>query len=234
MKSKADASTIKIEYLTHLLQRNIFPKSGIVINEFSNLNCGARADLAIQINNEIHAIEIKSGRDSVRRLESQLNIYLQYFDRVTIVLDEVHFEHSKSLIAKTTAGLILYKDGKFVEKKRSKLSNIPNKTIHDTLLPANVKKRGIIIKNARALLLDSIQKRYKSNITVTYRIAAQGFVSHKDLEDLNPNFSKRKDAEKRLEKNEQTWSALVQSFKDQPSHLRSIDPAEHGWFGELA
>ena len=56
----------------------------VLINEMVIANWSRRADLVVA-NGKLHAFEIKSDLDSLRRLEGQLETYLNRFDKVTVV-----------------------------------------------------------------------------------------------------------------------------------------------------
>lgn len=56
----------------------------VLINEMVVANWSRRADLVVA-NGKLHAFEIKSDLDSLRRLEGQVETYLQRFDKVTVV-----------------------------------------------------------------------------------------------------------------------------------------------------
>ena len=57
-----------------------------VINELDLMN--ARADIAVIDNKYFSGYEIKSDRDSLKRLPMQIQIYGYVFDKITIVVDE--------------------------------------------------------------------------------------------------------------------------------------------------
>ncbi|MES2741880.1 MAG: sce7726 family protein [Pseudomonadota bacterium] len=56
----------------------------VLINEMVVANWSRRADLVVA-NGKLHAFEIKSDLDSLRRLDGQLETYLHRFDKVTVV-----------------------------------------------------------------------------------------------------------------------------------------------------
>lgn len=60
-------------------------KNAVLINEMVYANWSRRADLAVA-NGHLHAFEIKSDLDSLRRLQGQIGIYLQRFDKLTLVV----------------------------------------------------------------------------------------------------------------------------------------------------
>jgi len=78
---------IRLSLRAHLRRR--YPKASHtrIIEEFSCI--GARADIAV-VNGRLLGFEIKSARDSLERLESQVVGYNAVFDRVTLVADKKH------------------------------------------------------------------------------------------------------------------------------------------------
>lgn len=63
----------------------------LVVDEF-DLAGAARVDVAV-INGALAGFEIKSERDSLRRLARQVNAYGQVFDEVTVVAADRHLRH---------------------------------------------------------------------------------------------------------------------------------------------
>lgn len=63
--------------------------STIFINEMDILFGASRIDIAV-INGKIHGYEIKSERDNLERLPSQVEYYNKVFDTMTIVVGENH------------------------------------------------------------------------------------------------------------------------------------------------
>lgn len=62
-------------------------KDAVLINEMVVGNWSRRADLAVA-NGKLHAFEIKSDLDTLKRLEGQVGTYIRYFDKVTVVTTE--------------------------------------------------------------------------------------------------------------------------------------------------
>lgn len=89
--SEADIKAIAIARLIRL--RRISPSS-VIANEYRLGSSGVRADLAI-LSKSFIGIEVKSDRDTLRRLASQISAYEQYFDRTILVLAERHISNVK-------------------------------------------------------------------------------------------------------------------------------------------
>lgn len=75
----------------------IYDPSTVVVNE---LDVGsARIDVAV-INGKLHGFEIKSERDNLDRLPSQVEYYSKIFDTVTLVVSEIHLEKARQIVPK--------------------------------------------------------------------------------------------------------------------------------------
>ena len=81
-------SDIKAALFSKLLS-NVDYEKNLIINEMVINNRERRADFVL-INNSLNVYEIKSDLDSLKRLEGQVECYLERFDKVTLVVTERH------------------------------------------------------------------------------------------------------------------------------------------------
>ena len=65
---------------------DIYP-DGIRHDEYTTMDSKSRADSVVFNKDSMHVYEIKSAKDSFARLESQIEDYKKYADRITIVMD---------------------------------------------------------------------------------------------------------------------------------------------------
>lgn len=65
----------------------------VIFDELGLFHGASRIDLVV-VNGEIHGFELKSDRDTLRRLPEQAFAYGHVFDRVTLVLGERHVRHA--------------------------------------------------------------------------------------------------------------------------------------------
>lgn len=79
-----------------LAARNRSP-SVFVVEELGLCRGQARVDLAA-VGRQIHGYEIKSDRDSLRRLAAQIDLYGLVLDRATLVVGERHVEEAVALL----------------------------------------------------------------------------------------------------------------------------------------
>ena len=69
----------------------------VVIEELGVCRGKVRIDLAV-INGRFHGYEIKSDRDSLRRLDAQIDMYGKVLDRATIVVGDRHFTEILNIV----------------------------------------------------------------------------------------------------------------------------------------
>src|SRR4051812_31334192 len=70
---------------------------GVVIEELGLNKGSVRVDLAV-VNGIMHAYEIKSDVDSLRRLATQAEVYGKCFDRVSLVSGRKHFKLASAAV----------------------------------------------------------------------------------------------------------------------------------------
>jgi len=66
------------------------PKT-LIVEELGLCQGDARIDVAV-VNGELHGIEIKSDRDTLERLPSQVEFYSRVFDKVTLIVGKRYYE----------------------------------------------------------------------------------------------------------------------------------------------
>lgn len=63
----------------------------LIVHELSVCQGEARIDIAL-INGAMHGYEIKSHRDTLKRLNKQIEVYNRIFDAITIVIGDTHYD----------------------------------------------------------------------------------------------------------------------------------------------
>jgi hypothetical protein len=69
----------------------------LVLDELGLRHGAARIDLAV-VNGRLHGFELKSDRDTLRRLPKQIGIYNSVLDQVTLVVGEKHLRQAVDII----------------------------------------------------------------------------------------------------------------------------------------
>jgi hypothetical protein len=83
-------AAVKAQVLSHIRQASGRRKP-ILTAELTLGTSGTRADVAVLADAELIGLEIKTERDSLRRLPAQLEAYSRYFDHVVVVTAPCHF-----------------------------------------------------------------------------------------------------------------------------------------------
>ncbi len=83
MDEQPKESEIKAALIDHLIENGTLDNA-VLINEMVIANWSRRVDLAVA-NGKLHAYEIKSDSDTLKRLNGQLHAYLARFDKTTVV-----------------------------------------------------------------------------------------------------------------------------------------------------
>ena len=92
-----------------LLSQHSQRPDSVLIEEFGICRGRARIDLAV-INSSFHGYEIKSDRDSLRRLENQVELYSKVVDQATVVVGDRHLAVALDIIPDWW-GVLLFEDG---------------------------------------------------------------------------------------------------------------------------
>ena len=84
--------------IRQLLLRHLNAPTATVIEELGLCQGECRLDVAVVNTDTLHGYEIKSERDTLRRLERQQAIYNQVLDRVTLVISPKHAKAAQERI----------------------------------------------------------------------------------------------------------------------------------------
>ena len=95
--SKLGDAEIRPALRSHLQAKHSHDAETVVIEELG-ICCGqVRVDLAV-VNGFLHGYEIKSDRDSLRRLSSQVDLYSRVLDQATFVTGERHLSEAMEIV----------------------------------------------------------------------------------------------------------------------------------------
>ena len=116
---------IRLQFHRTRLRRHHENPETVVVDELGLKHGRCRADIAV-INGHFVGYEIKSDKDSLRRLPEQIKVYSAVFDRASVIVGEKHACVVKSLIPGWW-GLILTTQGprggvKFTVERKASLN----------------------------------------------------------------------------------------------------------------
>lgn len=118
---------IKATVLDRLLKTGQIDFSSLVFSEMNLARKARRVDLGYIRNQEMVAIEVKSEKDSLFRLEGQLEEYRKYFDRVIVAVAGKYVEGVLAIADDDVAVWEVTSDGLKVIRKGRLIKNISKK-----------------------------------------------------------------------------------------------------------
>jgi biotin operon repressor len=95
--SAPSGAAIRDALRAYLLAKNAKDSDSVVIEELGLSRGHVRVDIAL-VNGRLHGYEIKSDRDSLRRLSRQVELYSKVFDRATLVVGDRFAAHAKDAV----------------------------------------------------------------------------------------------------------------------------------------
>jgi hypothetical protein len=90
-------SDVRGAVLRKVLNEHVRDQSTLVVEELGIEHGNYRVDIAV-VNGFLHGYELKSQSDNLLRLPAQIAAYSRTFDRVTLIVDESHFDESLELV----------------------------------------------------------------------------------------------------------------------------------------
>jgi hypothetical protein len=134
-------------------------RAAIVTAEFTLGRSGVRADLALLADGELIGIEIKTERDTLRRLPSQMVGYAKYFDHVVLVVAPCHVD---GLIGLDLQGASVWiADGGDVKVHKVGRRNAVSPAAQIDLLTAAEKRKLVAASEpVRIKVCETFAKRY--------------------------------------------------------------------------
>ncbi|TMN38843.1 sce7726 family protein [Pseudoalteromonas sp. S2755] len=205
-------SEFKAAAIDWLIARGELCKDAVLINELPVDDFSRRADLVVA-NGKLQAFEIKSDADSLTRLEGQIQTYLTFFDKVTLICSPKFTEKAKQILPPRVEVVELnFADActpKIKIRRRGKIDRINTASrflsfVDKRELVRALRNRGIACSHAdtlqelygkysklpitfwRSVVLEYLKSKYK--VTHDNFVSARGdFTSIDDLDMLSPN-----------------------------------------------
>lgn len=147
MKLNSTEASIKKILVSHL--QVIEKHNPAFIYEMNVAKFTCRADVIVA-NGRLSVYEIKSASDKLDRLPKQLDIYRQYFEKVTVVCAPEHLEGVKKLVHPGVGIWIIDAKGKLTKHKRGRLGTIP-KEKWLSFLPVDILRKLLKENNLRGV-----------------------------------------------------------------------------------
>lgn len=153
------AENIKVKFIGWLLRGGLsFSAAADAIGTEVLFSRNKRKADLLLISKSIHAFEIKSDRDTIKKFYAQLPDYLQTFPRFSVITTPKYLKQVKRLAPNST-GLILFESGNFYVKRKATTKTKPRK---DNLLMFLSKAdliREFKTKSGRTLSTQALRNR---------------------------------------------------------------------------
>lgn len=205
-----DEAAVKAEVLG-FIRRAGGSRETVVTAEFTLGSSGVRADLALLADDELIGIEIKTERDTLRRLPSQMCGYAKYFDHVVLVVAPCHLEGLSNLDLRGASIWIITNAGIQVQS-----IGLPNDVLAKAqieLLTADEKRKLVAnTQSVRTTVCNVFAKRYSETSNNFWKRAKGRAIRPYDVQLLS-RFWERREAMKSvaLEK-ENRWLSWSNSY----------------------
>jgi len=204
MKAMLDEAEVKALILAHTRKAVGRGKKPIVTSEFSLGSSGVRADLAIFAETSI-GIEIKTAKDTLRRLPSQMAAYARYFDHVIAVVAPNHVRNITESVLHGASLWTYGDDGQPVELHYGVQNVVEPSSLNDILTQAERRATGFN---------EAMRRRYGETSTAFWKAVARRAIKPEDLTILSRFAEAREQAKRFAAEQEQRWSQWLQAQGD--------------------
>jgi len=204
MGATMDEAKVKALVLTRVREAAGRRKKPVVTSEFSLGSSGVRADLAIFAETTI-GVEIKTARDTLRRLSSQMAAYSRYFDHSIAVVAPCHLRNLTEDHLQDSS-LWTYNDEGTLEVLRTGPRNVvePN-ALTDVL--TQTERRSLEFGTA-------MEQRYGETSATFWRSVSRRAIRPEDLSLLSRFAEAREQARRTAAERESRWSQWLTAQGD--------------------
>ena len=140
---------IKISVIDKIIESGYLDDSGVLLNEYSLDNNSRRVDLAVLSRDKFYGFEIKSDADSLKRLHGQSIKYLEFFDKLIVVVTSKHLKKSLEILPDNVE-VWEFRNNKIIVSRRGRTIKIKNKISFLRLMSMKDLKRFARQENLRA------------------------------------------------------------------------------------
>lgn len=185
--------------------------AAIATAEFTLGASGVRSDLALLADEQLIGIEIKTERDTLRRLPSQMNAYARYCDHVVLVIAPCHEKKLTSIDLKGASIWVCSMSG--IETVHEGQPNIIGLGEHIDLLTAEEKRRFIASDApSRSHFCDVFAKRYATTSERFWNTTQGRAIKSSDVKLLSRFLDKRVASEQMKREQAERWKRWHDSY----------------------
>lgn len=186
-----DEAAVKAQVLAFIREAG-GSREAVVTAEFSLGRSGIRADLALLADDELVGIEIKTERDTLRRLPAQMDGYAKYFDHVVLVIAPCHLEGLSHVNLQGASVWIVTNEGMQVQRVGE--PNAVSATAQIELLTADEKRKLVTnSQSVRDQVCETFAKRYFETTKIFWKSVKGRTIRPNDVQLLS-RFRERREA----------------------------------------
>lgn len=164
--------------IIHYFIQNVKPKNPIIVIEFPFNEYARRADMVFIVDGLTHAVEIKTEKDNLDKLKTQINDYRMVFDFTYIAAEGKSYRSINQKIPKST-GIIEINGAAVIKRKPKRIIRLNKEAILSSIDSSFIKKskvphkkgskhdvivevaKKLKVSDCRKLLVDYIINRLK-------------------------------------------------------------------------
>lgn len=212
---------LKAAVLNRLVKREGLGRDAIVVNELPLGRTSVRADLVVlRSTNQICGIEIKSDRDSLTRLERQLGVYQEYFDRVILVVGQRHIKRALKPGFEDMEVWLARQDCSIEIVQSASAARTATKSGRDLLTQQQAKRAT---EDERQAYCDALRSRFAQTSVAFWNATEHREVGPADLRLLSRFEELRTQVTKARAQRESMWNEWANFFARQKSvHSSSV------------
>lgn len=206
-------ASVKAAFLNRMRQARVISRRSVVASELVLGRSGVRADLAIFLD-ELVGVEIKTERDTLRRLSRQLAAYRLHCDKVVLILAEKHLKAAELLPIGDVELWSITSDGtlelmRAADKVENPSALLPLLTAaeHRRLDRTIASRRHVSAGFERKLALASLRARFAQSSAQFWQAVGRGRIYPEHLVHLSRFRSARQEAAERRDQEAQRWEA---------------------------
>lgn len=194
----------KAAFLNAARRVGLIKKGTLIANEFVLGGSGVRADLAI-FNEQITAVEVKTARDTLRRLEGQLSAYRAHCARIILVVAECHID--ARVLSQPDLELWAIRSSGKVERVRTSSTGSLESSAIPLLTKAELRRLSCQGALTQEAAVGAIAERFRSSNELFWSNVGRRIVRVEHLEALS-RFRAARDAAIQLSLREEAhWAA---------------------------
>ncbi len=209
---------IKLLVVRWLLAKDLSNR-GVLINEYSANKAKARADMVYVSEGDVIAVEIKSSRDKLDRLEEQLVHLKKMYNRVEVVTAIRHCERAREICLRMHVGFHLIEDLTITTILKGRRRNLERAILEKRLFPKHVRQRKDF-SPTEGFYREFLRRKYGNTVVNTVDAAV---VDAAFVRSLNPHYMRSLKARERRENYYRELESLSKSLQSTQSSSKVRD-----------